>query len=316
MIYNKLGDTGLKVSAVSLGTLTLGPLQLDFSYSKGGELIRNACDLGINLFDTAEIYKTYGHLKYAKLPSDGSSFIVSKSYACDFDSMKLSVKKAIEETQRPFIDIFMLHQQESELTLKGHKGALDYLIQAKKDGLIKFIGISTHHINAVKASFLYDEIEVIFAVLNYKGLGIMDGTREEMELALNEAYKRGKGILIMKAFGGGHFFRETKKALEYVSCLPFVSSVVIGAQCIEEIKMNSLFATGKTAPLELEKTVAGKKRQLNIEFESCIGCGNCAARCPQKAITIVNGKAVVNHSACVLCAYCASVCGDFCIEVI
>ena len=318
MIYKPLGNTGFNVSALSLGTLTMGPLQADYSVSMGSNLIKSALKLGINLFDTAEIYKTYGHIKAGKLPTDGSSpaFIISKSYAYDYASMKQSVIKALKETGRKFIDIFMLHQQESALTLKGHEGALQYLIEAKKRGLIRAIGISTHHISAVKASLDYKDIEVIFAILNSKGLGIMDGGRTEMESALNDAYKQGKGILIMKALGGGHFFRDVKNAFEYINSLPFVSSCVVGAGSTEEIQMNSMLIEGKNVPIELEEKITGKERHLNIETDSCQGCGQCVLRCPQKAINIIKNKAIVEHAKCILCAYCASACPDFCIEVV
>lgn len=318
MIYRTLGNTGLKVSALSLGTLTMGPLQSNYSTSRGGNLIKSALSFGLNLFDTAEIYRTYKHIKAGSLPKGGEepAFIISKSYAYDYESMKRSVAKALKETGRDFIDIFMLHQQESALTLRGHNEALQYLVEAKKEGLIKAIGISTHHIEAVKASLTYKEIEVIFAILNMDGLGIMDGSKAEMESALSNAYKEGKGILIMKALGGGHFFRDVKKSFDYINSLSFVTSCVVGASSPEEIEMNSLLIEGKDVPYYLEKKVKGKKRLLNIEIDSCIGCGKCSSICPQKAIKIINDKACVEHEKCILCAYCASACGDFCIEVI
>ncbi len=316
MIFRPLGKTGMNVSVVSLGTLTMGPLQKVMSPDDGSKLITDALGMGINCFDTAEIYGTYEHIKKAELPEDGSSFVVSKSYAADYDEMAVSLKGALDGLSRSYIDLFMLHQQESELTLKGHQGALDCLIDARESGLVKSIGISTHHIRAVNAASGNKDIDVIFAILNYKGLGIVDGSREEMEDALARAYGNDKGILIMKALGGGHFFRETKQAFDYISDLPFVSSVVVGAQSAEELRMNIFLMEKNPVPDDLLKMINGKRRMLNIEFDSCAGCGACVKRCPQGALSIVGNKAAVEHEKCVLCAYCASVCPDFCIEVV
>ena len=48
----------------------------------------------------------------------------------------------------------------------------------------------------------------------------------------------------------------------------------------------------------------------------CEGCGRCAARCGQRAISIVNGRATIDPEKCVFCGYCARVCPQFCIKVV
>jgi 1-deoxyxylulose-5-phosphate synthase len=60
MEYIRFGNTGLKVSRFGLGCMSFGeptsrwPWALDEAASR--PLIRNALDLGINFFDTADIY--------------------------------------------------------------------------------------------------------------------------------------------------------------------------------------------------------------------------------------------------------------------
>ena len=45
-----------------------------------------------------------------------------------------------------------------------------------------------------------------------------------------------------------------------------------------------------------------------VDINKCVGCGNCAKACPFGAITIRNGKAVVNASLCRGCRACISAC--------
>lgn len=51
-----------------------------------------------------------------------------------------------------------------------------------------------------------------------------------------------------------------------------------------------------------------------IDKNRCTGCGNCVAECVQKAITIDNGKAVINQQLCIGCGNCISICPNFAIH--
>ena len=59
----------------------------------------------------------------------------------------------------------------------------------KKEGVLKSVGLSTHHVAGVLAGTNSADIDVIHPILNVKGLGIQDGTREDMEKAVNALYE-------------------------------------------------------------------------------------------------------------------------------
>ena len=65
MIYNTLGNTGIRVSKLCFGTLTMGPFQRDLSVPEGAALLERAFMHGVNFLDTAEIYETYPHVREA-----------------------------------------------------------------------------------------------------------------------------------------------------------------------------------------------------------------------------------------------------------
>ncbi|MBR0026137.1 MAG: aldo/keto reductase, partial [Clostridia bacterium] len=65
MEYRYLGNTGMLVSRLCFGTLTMGPLQRDLSAKEGAALLELAFSCGVNFLDTAEIYGTYPHVKEA-----------------------------------------------------------------------------------------------------------------------------------------------------------------------------------------------------------------------------------------------------------
>lgn len=314
MEYRTLGSTGLRVSLLSLGTLSLGPLQAKLSPARGSRLIRQALKLGVNLIDTAELYDTYPYIKAALEGEHGDVLVASRSYAVTSDEMECSVKKAAAGIGRRTVDLFMLHQQESGLTLKGHRGALQYLVKARKQGIIRAVGISTHHIAAVRAAITCEEVDFVFVPLNFKGLGIQDGTVQEMIEALEEISLVGKGIMVMKPLGGGHLGREVESSFRFLSSFRFIASVTVGVQNIDELTMDYLLLRGRPVPHKIAAAIEEKKRSVHIEM--CQGCGKCVSACPAGALRLYRSQARVDHAKCVLCGYCAASCPEFCIKVV
>lgn len=310
-----LGKTGIEVSPLCYGSLTFSRFQANLPLKKGTELLVYAHEKGINFIDTAEIYDNYAYINGAIKELGREAWVItSKAYCYDEKTADASVKKALEELGTDYLDIFMLHEQESLLTLRGHKGALNRLVELKQAGFIRAIGISTHFIGCVNATALFPEIEVIHPIINRRGVGIQDGTPEEMLNAISERHKKGIGIYSMKALGGGHLIAENRASLKWISSIDCIDSTAIGMQSKEEIDYNAdLFLRGKENEKALED-VSKKKRKLIIG-DYCIGCGSCESRCKQDAIHVQEGRAVVNDK-CILCGYCATVCPEFCIKVI
>lgn len=306
---------GLNVTPLCFGTLTLGPLQKGLSPFAGGRLLRHAFDLGVNFFDTAELYGTYEHLAVGLADCLDQVVIASKSYAFDEASMKESVELARQSIGRDYIDIFLLHEQESLHTLRGHRVALEALLKLKQDQVVRAVGVSTHYIAGVRAAMAYPEIDIIHPLINIRGIGIADGTRDEMATIISQAAERGKGIYAMKALAGGALFRDAFRALCYVRSLPGAKAVAVGMSSLAEIEANVAYFTSGKFPASYQPEAVSHERKLIVE-PWCVACGECVPHCRQNCLRISDGKLVVDSDSCVLCGYCVPRCPNFYLKVI
>ncbi len=315
MNYRELGSTGMRVSRLCFGSLTIAPMQANLSVREGAAVLRRALEQGVNFIDTAEYYDNYPYIKEALKGWPYKVYITSKSYAYTREGMKKSLEKALMQMDRECIDIFMLHETESLHTIKGHWDAVEYLMEAKAAGAVKAIGISTHCVAAVLAAADIPEIDVIHPIINIDGIGIQDGTVEDMLRAIKYAYRQGKGLYGMKALGGGNLLSRYDQAMNFVLGIDELSAVAVGMQSFDEVDYNIKVFNGEEIPEELSLRVRRKPRKLLIE-EWCQGCGACVERCLAGALKLENGKAIVIKEKCRICGYCAPVCPEFCIKVI
>lgn len=316
MEYTKLGKSNLMVSRLCFGGLTVGPLQANLDIEEGARIIAKAFDMGVNFIDTAKLYKTYPYIKRAMEISKNKDIVISsKSYDYTYEGMKESVKEALEELGVKKIGIFSLHEQESKLTLKGHQDAIRYLVDAKKQGIIDAIGVSTHAVEVVNAVAGMENIDIIHPIVNIKGLGIMDGTIEDMLSAIERAYKSGKGIYAMKPLGGGNLMSRADECFNFVLNNSYIHSIAVGMQTVEEVDANIARFEGKEIDSELNEKLKLRKKKLHID-SWCRGCGECERACKNRAINVKEGKAEVDNEKCVLCGYCSAYCQEFCIKIV
>lgn len=310
-----LGSTDIEVSRLCFGSLTMTPFQANLSVKEGAYLIEYAYDKGINFIDTAEIYDNYDYIRTALKGIKREDFVITtKSYAYTKDMAQESLELALKELGTDYIDIMLLHEQESIHTVRGHFEAIEYFLKEKEKGRIRAFGISTHRVSGAIAAKKVKEIEIIHPILNKYGIGIQDGNIEDMLKELKEVSEMGKGIYAMKPLGGGHLIENVESAFNYVKSIDWINSIAIGMQSTMEIDANISLLEKGYIPEDLKNRLKKKKRKL-IVADYCIGCGNCVNRCKQNGIQIVNGKATPNEN-CILCGYCAKVCPEFCIKVI
>lgn len=311
-----LGNTGLMVSRLVFGALPMGPLQANLSPEEGGELIRHALDKGVNLIDTAELYGTYRHINAGLKGFRGDVHIASKTHAATADDARKHVERALREIDVDYLDIVHLHGARIADPFTERAEVLDELQKMKAEGMLHHVGLSSHYICALLKAAERPEIEVLHPLINSTGMGILDGTKEEMAAAIATCTKAGKGIYAMKALAGGNMISDARNNFRYVLDLEGVHGLAVGMLSKEEIDGNyQLFCEGReNEPLwtKLEQ----KRREIKIMENFCKGCGACVPACTNNGIYLEDGKAKIKREDCILCGYCAAACPDFIIRVV
>jgi len=311
-----LGSTGIKISPLVFGTLPLGYLQANLTQAEGGRLIRHALERGVTMLDTATLYETYAHVREGLAGFSGEVTVVTKTHSADAPTARAHVERGLKELGRERLDIVHAHAARIKDPFVERAAVIEELVKMKAEGKIGHVGLSSHYICAVAKAAAQPEIEVIHPLINRTGMGILDGSAAEMAAAIRLCAAAGKGIYAMKALAGGNLIGEARASFAYVLGLEGVHGVAVGMLSEKEIDANIALFSG-LAPDEAEwQELESRKRRLAIMKNFCKGCGNCVDACINHALTLVDGKPLVDETACVLCGYCGAECPEFIIRVV
>ena len=315
-----LGNTGIRVSRVGFGVHPLGPSRMNLSLPDGAELMLYAYRNGIRFFDTAQFYRTYHYVKAAleRIRADDAfeevPVISGKSLAESYEDMTEAIDEALRETGLDRLDLFLMHQVAADYG-EEREGAKKALLDARKQGKIRAAGSSTHHQDAAAFAAADPELDVVFALYNYTGLGIRcgdaPGSAAGMLSALKSCRAAGKGVYTMKVFGGGNLTRDYQTAVRHVfsDCADTIEAAVIGFTSKREIDELGLLMTGE---MEAAYNPPTDHKRLRIDRGDCMGCGTCVRICASGAMhySREDGLAEIDYEKCVSCHYCAIACPE------
>lgn len=159
MKYNKLGNSGLVVSELSLGTMNFGNgvsggLNLVFYEKKAQELVDKAIDYGINLFDTADMYsegesesilgKTLEGKRKDVLISTKYSFRTgNQAFNAGVNAKHLieQAENSLKKLKTDYLDVVLLHSDDPITPIDETLRAMENLVQK---GKVRYIGFSNY----------------------------------------------------------------------------------------------------------------------------------------------------------------------------
>lgn len=191
----KLGKTGIDVPALSLGTM--------FNLIDSQIILRSTLNYGIKYWDTSNVYANgnseLGIGKYLSNNPDVRKdlFLVTKALGADtIAGMEERLQLSLDRMKTKNIDLHYFHnlQDPAQLTDEIRKYAED----AKKRGLIRFFGFTTHKNMAkcLAAGAKLDWIDVIMTSYNFR---LMQDT--ELQDAIDACHQANIGLVAMKTTG-------------------------------------------------------------------------------------------------------------------
>jgi len=262
----RLGRTDLMVSRSGFGAL---PIQR-ISFDDTKEILREAYNNGINFFDTARAYTdSEEKIGYALSDIRHDIIIATKSHAEDKKTLFEHLETSLKNLKTDYIDVYQIHNLEKMPNPEDPDGPYAGLMEAKKKGLIRFLGITNHSIkNAIEAaeSNLYDTIQFPLNSLS---------SDEDLKL-IQVCKDKDLGVIAMKAMSGGLI---TNPASTFAFLRQYDNLVPIwGIQRMKELK--EFIELEKNPPmLDEEMWQVIKKDRAELAGDFCRGCGYCLP-CP------------------------------------
>ncbi|MCZ2078414.1 MAG: aldo/keto reductase [Bryobacteraceae bacterium] len=274
--YREIGKTGLKVTAVSFGTMI----------TSDASVIERAADMGINYFDTARSYRNGNceRMVGAALKNARKKvYISTKSGARTKEGALEHLETSLKELGTDWVDIWYLHAKSrpSDIT--------DDLMEAqriaKQQGKVRFAGISTHagFAELLPAVIRAKHFDVVLTSYNFT----MD---PEMAPLIESVRKAGIGIVAMKVMAGGFnrikpgdkLYSTFKKegamlaALKWVLRNPNVDTTIPSITDVDQLEENM---EAMTVPFSSSDEQVLKAQLDYIRPMYCRMCGRCDGTC-------------------------------------
>ena len=278
--YRTLGKTGLKVCPVGFGT----------GFTPEPTVIARAVDLGVNYFDTSSDYANGNSERLVTqglkgVPRD-KVIVVSKTPAKTRGVFMSDLEASLKNLATDRIDIWLLHGKSKPEEVPDE--LLEAGSAAKKQGKIRFFGVSTHDLNLMADHFVKaGNIDAVTFTYNFTmGAG--------RDAAIAKLSKAGIGLTAMKvmaAYGGGlpkmpkgggepppTALDNALPALKWVLRNPMVATTIPGVRDVDMLELN-IRALSEKFTAEDEKRLVARSEAIRPYY--CRMCYSCRGQCPK-----------------------------------
>jgi uncharacterized protein len=315
----RLGRTELMVSRIGFGGIPIQRLGEDEAIA----VVKGCLDLGVTLIDTANGYTTSEERIGKAIAGRRDGLVLAtKTHAKDRAGARANLELSLRRLGVERIDIFQLHGVSSAESLEkvtAPGGAYEALVEAKEQGLIGHIGVSSHSLDTAKALVKSDLFETIQYPFNF----IADEAELEL-LPLTRAHD--VGFIAMKPMGGGLIpnarlavrylaqfedvvpdpgIQDVSEMAELIASLPDGAGSLDAADyreiqqirnelgtrfchrcdycqpCSEDIAISTVLSIGSNMRRFPLDRVFGEQMTATIRKAlDCSSCGECEGRCP------------------------------------
>jgi aryl-alcohol dehydrogenase-like predicted oxidoreductase len=202
------------------------------------EILNTALDRGIRYFDTAWVYsagQSEQRVGMVAKQRRQEMWIATKTVETSRDGARRQLEESLTRLQTSYVDEWRLHNVwgfERLDLMTGKGGALEAMVQARDEGLVRFISLSGHsdpqvQIEALRR-FPFDTTLVAVSVLDH----FIYSFAEEF---LPVAAQKGVGVIGMKIFGYKKLAHVAERALRYSLALP-LTTVIAGCSTMDELE--------------------------------------------------------------------------------
>ncbi len=262
----RLGKTEITTIQNAFGAL---PIQR-VSEDEAVKLLRKAYDGGMTYFDTARYYSDSEHkLGIAFKGIRDKLYIATKTGSVTAEGFWKDLETSLRELQTDYIDVYQFHNPAFCPKPGDESGIYDAMLEAKKQGKVRHIGITNHRLAVAKEAIesgLYETLQFPFSYL---------ADSKDIEL-VNMCKDSDMGFVAMKALSGG-LITDSKAAFAYIAQYDNVLPIW-GIQRESELdEWLSYIDNPPTMTEDIKAVIDADVSELSGEF--CRGCGYCMP-CP------------------------------------
>lgn len=206
MRYRRLGRTGFDVSTVGFGAWAIGNAWGKVDDGESTSALRRALDLGVNFFDTADVYgdgRSERLLAELRRERKDGFYVATKAGrrlsphdAAGYTRENLTgfVERSLRNLGTDTIDLLQLHCPPTEVYYRPEVfGALDALV---REGKIRFYGVSVERVEEALKAIEYpgvQSVQIIYNVLRQR----------PADLFFAEAKRREVGVIVRLPLSSG-----------------------------------------------------------------------------------------------------------------
>jgi predicted aldo/keto reductase-like oxidoreductase len=265
-----LGSNGYHASILGLGGEHL--LSRHRNDAAAEELVNRALDLGVNYFDTAQLYfPSERYLGQALKGRREQAFVSSKIDPRDPEEAKPLIERSLKLLQSDYLDNLSVHRVRDladvdRITSKG--GLMDLMMDLKRQGVLRNVGITGHYTpEALVELMRRGEWNSVLLPVNPT-----DAHHLPFLMAREEARRHGMAIIAMKVSARGRFFSEggitrMDDLLTY-ALTQDVDVAIVGMENLTQLEDNVRIAKGFQPMPEEEQ------RQLEARLKPYTALGN------------------------------------------